>query len=127
MIEGIDMDTDDYSQKQTSPERSSTLGRIWNIVVLVGLVAILAMSVNLAFNPSEATAHYPTWVNYVGYLVMVPLAAIGGAWVLMDKRRLVQRFPKLQRYSATKWLLMYIALIIVLYAIASLMGMVIGA
>lgn len=108
------------------PTSHATLGRIWNFVVLICLVFLLASSVMLAFNPSEATAHYPTWVNYIGYLFMIPLASIGLAWVVMDKRRLAQRFPRLQRYRASQWVLLYIAILIVLFVISGIMGVIAG-
>ena len=105
----------------------SLLGTIWNIIVLICLAIVLGASIGLAFNPSESTAHYPTWVNYVGYLFMIPLISIGGAWLVMYKRRIMQRFPTLQRFRTSRWVLIYIGILIVMFVIAGIMGMAIGA
>lgn len=107
-------------------EKHHVLGTVWNVIVLVALVYLISVCAQYAFNPSEATASWPTWVNVAGYLVIIPLAAIGGAWVIMDKRWFAKRFPILARFSMRDWMFRYICLLIVLFIITSILGIIVG-
>ena len=111
---------------QPIADRFTVLGKIWNFILLFGIFTVLSTCVKLAFNPGEMTAQYPAWFNYIGYLVIIPLASLGGAWVVLDKRRIIRHFPKLGRFSTCHWVLMYIALLIVIYAASGILGTIVA-
>ena len=110
-----------------APEPQYHLITMRNIALWLILGVLLWMSISLAINPGESTSKYPAWVNLIGYLVVVPLASIGGVWLFMDKRGFVQRFPRLGRFTLAHWVFMYIVLLVVLFLICGAMGMAIGA
>ena len=112
----------DEDLKPTNPagnhrraDRFTNLGKVWN-GVLIALVAFLcAACVGAFIDPGESTIGNPTWVNALGYLFFMPTFFIAGAWALADKRRVAQRFPRLNRFRFWHWLIMFVAVSFTLF------------
>lgn len=101
----------------TDDGRFALAGRAWNIVLAVVLAALLFACVGAFSNPQGSAATYPTWMNALDFLVLMPLFFLSGAWMLVDKRRIKKRFPKLERYTFRHWLFAFAMTSLALFVI----------
>lgn len=84
------------------------LGRVWNAAVLCFYALTLAGSVYAFANPTPVNSELPLWVLAAEYLVIVPMFITPPFYLVLDKRRLVARFPSLGRVSLARQLLVCI-------------------
>ncbi|RHF37349.1 hypothetical protein DW682_07015 [Collinsella intestinalis] len=77
----------------------SWAGRVWNSAILVMLAMMLWMSVETIFNPMPKDAGRSMEYLFAQNILCVDPLLIIGAYLLMDRRRLRARYPKLARWG----------------------------
>lgn len=88
------------------------LGRAWNAAVLCFYALTLTGSVYAFANPTPVNSELPLWVLAAEYLVIVPMFITPVFYLVLDKRRLVARFPSLGRVSLARQLLVCIGVMV---------------
>ncbi|MDO4590040.1 MAG: serine/threonine-protein kinase [Slackia sp.] len=74
-------------------------GGIWNAAVCACAVIVLAGCAWAALFPTGADVAYPLWFRCVEYFALAASNVALIAFVVMDKRRLYERFPRARRFS----------------------------
>lgn len=107
------------------------LGRIWNTLVCLSLLAFFAGSHFAVFHPTGANQSYPMWFLMIEYFFFVDGLMVLMHFALFDKRRLRRRFALLDSYRGKKlarlWLKalgVLLLCMIVIVAVANATGVV---
>lgn len=117
-----------HSSNQIRPVKSDrqTGGKIWNGFLVFFVFYMVLFSFGHASNPAQDIAEYgPVYIAYM-YCFAMPLLLAGFAWVVYDKRRLGEHFPKLKKIPWWVWAAGFIGLIFVVCAIAAVIMRVAG-
>ena len=85
---------------------SHVIGKIYNFVLAAIFLLLLVTCVYNIFNPPESMQNYSPVYNTIAYGFMVPVFIASLGIALLDKRRLIQRFPQLARLKSWRaWIL----------------------
>ncbi len=98
----------------SKPERFSTLGKIWNVLLCAALALLIPSCIAAFLNPTPQNQTMPIWYNAFAFLVICPLLFISTAVLIADKRRLVRRLPAWGKFGWKRWLASYGALVLIL-------------
>ncbi len=98
----------------SKPERFSTLGKIWNVLLCTALALLIPSCIAAFLNPTPQNQTMPIWYNAFAFLVICPLLFISTAVLIADKRRLARRLPAWGKFGWKRWLASYGALVLIL-------------
>ncbi len=103
-----------------------SVGRAWNVLVLIVYAFFFVVCFGAALFPNEHDSAFPLWFLLLEYGAAA-LAVFGGAaYLLLDKRRLFERFPTLARVPLMRQLLLYIGISFACILGVTIIGMAAG-
>ena len=102
-------------------------GEIWNVVLAIFVIAAFFVCGSRAANPTGAMVGNPRAYNFlVAYLYMWP-SCISLAFLVSDKRRLKQKFPRLARLRWWQWLAICAGVVVLFAFVVILLERPMGA
>lgn len=78
------------------------MGRAWNVWVLLMLAAMLWMSVDTIFNPLPQDAGKSVELLFVQNIVCIDPILIIWSYLMLDRRRIRERYPALARWGVLR-------------------------
>ena len=104
----------------------SSVGVMWNALLLAVLVIFIAGSASAVFEPTGANLNEPVWLLAVEYFFMLDVWTVAIAFVLLDKRRLRSRFPALQRLCGISLARVFAIVFVVPFCITLVLALAFG-
>ncbi len=105
---------------------SAAAGVVWNGVLAAGYIVLLFAICNATFNPQANDAGLPLWFRALEYLFMCGISFTVMAYLLMDRRVLRRRFPKLARWSLAREIVVGASIIVGAIAVTLMVGTAVG-
>lgn len=103
-----------------------SVGRIWNILVLIVYAFFFVVCFAAALFPNEHDSAFPLWFLLLEYGTAAIVVFGGAAYLLLDKRRLFERYPALARAPLLRQLVLYIGISCVCILVITIIGMAAG-
>lgn len=105
---------------------SAAAGVVWNGVLAAGYIVLLFAICNATFNPQANDVGLPLWFRALEYLFMCGISFTVMAYLLMDRRVLRRRFPKLARWSLAREIVVGASIIVGTIAVTLMVGTAVG-
>lgn len=103
------------SQRRWRPTVPRSLGVAWNLVLIAAWAIVVAAAAVCVAVPPQTMEGYPFWYVVVGYLGYIVPSASCIVFLLLDKRRLRQRFEWFARIGRKRELVMGLASLVLLF------------
>lgn len=112
------------SRPQSAARR--ILGIVWNFALACGYAFLLAATWFAVFEPTDANARLSTWYLALQYVTVVDVPTLLLMLWLLDKSRLVRRFPILARARGAAYPLIVIAGAVLAFVAVVVLGALAG-